>query len=52
MQGKVGLIIDTEKTYGSSLKTLSFKEFNLLSSRETKEKMYEFITPESYLQGN
>ena len=29
---KPGLIIDTEKTYGSALKTLTFKEFNQLNS--------------------
>lgn len=36
MQGKIGLIIDTEKTYGSSLKTLTFKEFNLLVAKKNK----------------
>lgn len=52
MEGKIGLIIDTEKTYGSSLKTLSFKEFNQLSCRKAKEKMYKFFTPEHYLEQN
>lgn len=52
MEGKIGLIIDTEKTYGSSLKTVSFKEFNLLSTKQASEKMYNFITPEKYHDGN
>lgn len=28
MDGKTGLIIDTAKTYGSSIKTVTLKEFN------------------------
>jgi RAB protein geranylgeranyltransferase component A len=52
MEGKVGLIIDTEKTYGSSLKTVTFKEFNLLATHQASEKMYNFITPESYREKN
>ena len=48
MELKPGLIIDTEKTYGSALKTLTFKEFHQLSSLHGKEKMYEFVTPNGY----
>ena len=49
---KPGLIIDTEKTYGSALKTLTLKEFHQLTSKKGKEKMYEFVTPEKYNEGN
>jgi RAB protein geranylgeranyltransferase component A len=31
-EGKTGLIIDIDRTYGSSLKTVSLKEFHQLSS--------------------
>jgi RAB protein geranylgeranyltransferase component A len=40
-----GLILDTSKTYGSALKTLTLKEFNLLSSLQEREKLYDFVTP-------
>lgn len=42
-ESKTGLIIDAEKTYGSSLKTVTLKEFHLLSSHTTQEKMYSFL---------
>ena len=49
---KPGLIIDTEKTYGSALKTLTFKEFNQLTSLSSEERMYKFVTPEKYKDPN
>jgi RAB protein geranylgeranyltransferase component A len=39
---KIGLIIDAEKTYGSSLKTVTLKEFHSLASHKTIERMYAF----------
>ena len=52
MESKQGLIIDNSKTYGSSLKTVTFKEFNELNTEKTNEKMYHFITPSSYSGSN
>jgi hypothetical protein len=40
MEGKTGLIIDTAKTYGSSIKTVTLKEFNELTFQINKERMY------------
>ena len=48
MEGKQGIIIDTSKTYGSSLKTVTFKEFNELNTGLVKENMYHFVTPQNY----
>lgn len=42
-QGKTGLIIDAEKTYGSSLKTVTFKEFHQLTTGTANERMYRFL---------
>ena len=39
---KKGLVIDTDKTYGSSLKTVTLKELHQLTSLKTQEKMYDF----------
>jgi RAB protein geranylgeranyltransferase component A len=51
-QLKTGLIIDAEKTYGSSLKTVTLKEFHHLSTYATKERMYSFLASPEQLQRN
>jgi RAB protein geranylgeranyltransferase component A len=42
-ESKTGLIIDAEKTYGSSLKTVTLKEFHQLATQVSRERMYSFF---------
>lgn len=47
LHSKRGLVIDTDKTYGSCLKTLTFKELHRLNIGKTQESLYTFV-PTSY----
>ena len=48
MHLKPGIIIDVEITYGSCLKTITFKELHKLTKGKMKEKLYEFVDIKKY----
>jgi RAB protein geranylgeranyltransferase component A len=52
MHLKQGLVIDTEKLYGSCLKTITFKELHELYLEKNKEKLYKFFQINSYHEKN
>jgi len=47
-----GLVIDVAKTYGSALKTVTFKELHQLNTNKTTENLYEFVTPPEFASSN
>lgn len=52
MHGQPGLVIDTDKTYGSCLKTVTFKELHELDSLSAAQPLYRFVTPKEFSEKN
>lgn len=50
VQGKPGLVLDFEKTYGSCLKTVTIKELFALENNKAKINLYRFLEPNAEMK--